>query len=162
MNGWQRFGLLILGCALTLILFPDYEAPGWLFIFIMLLGGAAVLVVLSVLSNIFAIYRFELLNTLITLVYFGAVMYILLWNFPLTQYRTPIEQLKAGRHPTQEDIKRGFKRVTFNFDFVHRNVRRNENFVNQEIKKEKSQEPKKAPAPKPKPVEDEQLEITVE
>jgi hypothetical protein len=66
------------------------------------------------------------------------------------EYKAPIYQLQAGRHPTQKDIARGLKRMTFNFDFVRRNVRRGENFKNQEIKPDKPQE-KKAPKPKPEP-----------
>ncbi len=133
MNGWQRFGLLILGCVGVMILFPNFDSRGWHFILFTLLGGAAALLLLSVLSNLFAIYRFETLNKIITLVVLGIIVYVLLWYFPQTDYRAPITKLKAGEMPTKADIQRGLKRLTFNFDFVHRNVRRDENFSNQEI-----------------------------
>lgn len=139
MNGGQRFGLLILGCLTVMILFPDFDGKGWSFILFTLLGGSAVLLVLSVLSNLFAIYRFETLNKLITLAFITCVGYILLWHFPQTNYPAPIYQLKEGKTPTKADIKRGIKRLTFNFDFVRRNVRLDENFSNQELKKEKKE-----------------------
>ena len=157
MNGWQRFGLLLLGCVIVAILFPDFETAGWTFLFFTLIGGAAGILVLSVLSNMFAIYRFELLNKVITLIIIGVIAYVLLWYFPLVNYRAPIEQLRAGRHPTQDDIRRGLKRLTFNFDFVNRNVHREENYKNQELKKNNPD--KKQAAPKPKPEEEIQIDM---
>jgi len=158
MNGWQRFGLLILGCVITALLFPDFEAPGWSFLLFMILGGTAAILVLSVISNMFAIYRFETLNKLITLIIIGVIAYILLWYFPLTNYKAPIYQIQAGRNPTQNDIKRGLKRLTFNFDFVHRNVHRDENYSNQELKKNKPKDAK-APAGKPRHTTNENIPI---
>ena len=160
MNGWQRFGLLILGCVAVMILVPDFDTPGWMFILFTLLVGAAVLLILSVISNLFAIYRFETINKLVTLAVIGLIVYTLLWHFPLISYKTPIEQLKAGKHPTQADVKRGLTRLTFNFDFVHRNVRRQENFSHQELNKNK-QEQAKQPAPAKKE-EQEDIELLLE
>ena len=131
MNGWQRFGLLILGCVAVMILYPHYGAKGWPFIGMTLLVGTGAILLLSVISNIFAIYRFNFLNNLITLGVLAAIVYFLLWNFPQTDGISPIEKIKSGRTPTREDVDRGLKQLTFNFDFVRRNVRRDENYSNQ-------------------------------
>ena len=56
----------------------------------------------------------------------------MLWYFPQTDKVSPINKLKYGEYPTKADIDKGLKRLTFNFDFANRNVRRNENFANQE------------------------------
>lgn len=151
MNGWQRFGMLILCCIAVMLLFPNFDLKGWSFILFTLLGGAAVLIVVSVVSNLFAIYRFELLNNVITWVILGIMVYVLLWHFPQLEYKSPIEQLKAGKLPTVADIKQGFRRLTFNFDFVRRNVRLDENFSHQRVEneKEKAKTVKKQPKPKP-------------
>ena len=161
MNGWQRFGLLVLGCIAVMILFPNFGTRGWMFILFTLLGGSALLLVITVLSNLFAIYRFEFLNKIITLAFMGLVIYVLLWHFPQLDYRAPIYQLKAGKMPAKADIERGLKRLTFNFDFVRRNVRRGENFSNQELPKEKSA-PSKVTHTPVKPAEQDGIEIITE
>lgn len=161
MNGAQRFWLLVLGCLAVMILFPDFDSKGWSFILFTLLAGSGILLVLSVISNLFSIYRFELLNKLITLIFLGSVFYFLLWYFPQINYPAPIYQLKDGRTPTKADIQRGLKRVTFNFDFVRRDVRRNENFVNQELEKGKKEIKKTSFKPDNSPAE-ENLDILVE
>ena len=132
MNGWQRFGLLLLGCVAIMILYPDYGTRGWPFVGMLLAAGAGVFLVLSVVSNLFAIYRFAFLNKLITLGVIAAICYVLLWYFPQTDGLTPIQKLKAGRTPTKDEMIWGLKKLSFNFDFVRRNVRRDENFVNQQ------------------------------
>ena len=161
MNGWHRFGLLILSCVAVMILFPNFGTRGWTFILFTILGGCALLLVISLLTTLFAIYRFELLNKIITLAFLCLVIYVLLWNFPQLEYQAPIYQLKAGRTPTKEDIERGLKRLTFNFDFVRRNVRRDENFSNQELPKEKPATTKVTRTPV-KPAEQNNIEIVTE
>ncbi len=148
MNGMQRFGLLLLGCFAVMVLYPNFDARGWHFIGFTLLGGAAVLLILSVFSNLFAIYRFETLNKIITLGIIAVIIYVLWWHFPQVDNLTPIEKIKDGRTPTKEDIQKGLKRLTFNFDFVHRNVRREENFINQDLEKKAKTPAKKVRAPK--------------
>ena len=138
MNGWQRFGLLFLGCIAVLILYPNYGTQGLSFVGFVLAAGAGILLVLSVISNLFAIYRFTFLNNLITLGVIAAICYVLLWYFPQADGFSPIEKIKAGHTPTRADIDRGIKQLTFNFDFVHRNVRQDENFSNQETGRSKS------------------------
>ena len=59
-------------------------------------------------------------------------MYTLLWYFPQTDKVCPINKLKYGEYPNRETIDKGLKKMKFNFDFVRRNVRRDENFANQE------------------------------
>ena len=132
MTGWQRFGILLVCCILIMVLFPDYGAAGWSFIGLtMLMCGGAILVI-SLICNVFALDRFEWFNRLITLAVFCGIVYVLLWYFPQEDKVSPINKLKYGEYPTMEQIKKGMKKLTFNFDFVHRNVRRDENFVNQE------------------------------
>lgn len=161
MNGWQRFGLLVLGCIAVMVLFPDFDGKGWSFILFTLLGGTAILLVLSVISGLFAIYRFETLNKLITIVFIVCVGYVLLWYFPQVNYPAPIYQLKEGKTPTKADIKRGIRRLTFNFDFVRRNVRLDENFSNQELNKEKKDK-KHASSKSTQEQNEDKLDIVVE
>ena len=140
MNGWQRFGLLILCCLAVMICYPEYESSAWAFIGIRVFLWTCVIIVLSLLSNIFNIYKVEWLNKLITLVFLIAVIYSLLWFFPQKDNMTPIEKLQSGKIPTMTEIEYGLKKVTFNFDFVRRNVRREENFSNQELERKKAKE----------------------
>ena len=137
MNGWQRFGMLIVCCFLVMVLYPNFEGDAWNFI--LMVGGlwTGVIMVISVISNLFGLYRFETLNKLITIVLLGGIIYSLLWYFPQTDKVSPINKLKHGEFPTKEDLDKGLKRFTFNFDFVRRNVNRDENFINQDMNKEK-------------------------
>ena len=132
MNGWQRFGILILCCFLVLVLFPKYDAAGLSFLGLAFLMWTGAIILLTIISNIFGLYRFEWLGKLVTFAVLIGIIYTLLWNFPQTDKVSPINKLKYGEYPTKTDIEKGFKRLTFNFDFVRRNVRRKENFVNQE------------------------------
>ena len=147
MNGWQRFGLLVLGCFIIMVLYPNFDRNGLHFIGFTLLVGTGAILLLSVISNLFAIYRFAFLNKIITLAVLGAIIYVLLWHFPQTDGLPPIAKLRAGHTPTQADIEKGIRQVTFNFDFVRRNVRRAENFSNQHPEKEKNKS-KQVQAPK--------------
>lgn len=137
MNGWQRFGMLIVCCFLVMVLYPNFEGDAWNFI--LMVGGlwTGVIMVISVISNLFGLYRFEGLNKLVTVVLLGGILYSLLWYFPQTDKVSPINKLKHGEFPTKEDLDKGLKRFTFNFDFVRRNVNRDENFINQDMNKEK-------------------------
>jgi hypothetical protein len=137
MNGWQRFGMLIVCCFLVMVLYPNFEGDAWNFI--LMVGGlwTGLIMVISVISNLFGLYRFETLNKLITIVLLGGIIYSLLWYFPQTDKVSPINKLKHGEFPTKEDLDKGLKRFTFNFDFVRRNVNRDENFINQDMNKEK-------------------------
>ena len=137
MNGWQRFGMLIVCCFLVMVLYPNFEGDAWNFI--LMVGGlwTGVIMVISVISNLFGLYRFEGLNKLVTIALLGGIIYSLLWYFPQTDKVSPINKLKHGEFPTKEDLDKGLKRFTFNFDFVRRNVNRDENFINQDMNKEK-------------------------
>ena len=133
MNGWQRFALLILCCFTVMVLYPDFGTSGWTFIGVVFAMWTGVIVVLSVISNLFGLYNLETFNKLITFVLLCAIMYSLLWYFPQEDKVTPINKIKYGEIPTKADIERGLKRFTFNFDFVRRNARRKENFINQDL-----------------------------
>ena len=133
MNGWQRFALLILCCFTVMVLYPDFGTSGWTFIGVVFAMWTGVIVVLSVISNLFGLYNLETFNKLITFVLLCAIMYSLLWYFPQEDKVTPINKIKYGEIPTKADIERGLKRFTFNFDFVRRNARRKENFINQNL-----------------------------
>ena len=137
MNGWQRFGMLIVCCFLVMVLYPNFEGDAWNFI--LMVGGlwTGVIMVISDISNLFGLYRFEGLNKLVTIALLGGIIYSLLWYFPQTDKVSPINKLKHGEFPTKEDLDKGLKRFTFNFDFVRRNVNRDENFINQDMNKEK-------------------------
>nr|QGT50592.1 hypothetical protein Elusimicrob1349_0620 [uncultured Elusimicrobia bacterium] len=137
MNGWQRFAILLLCCFAVMVLYPNFDASGWTFIGILIAMWTGGIMILSIVSNIFGIYRFETLNKLVSLVFLCAVMYTLLWYFPQEDKVTPINKLKYGEFPTKSDIDKGLKRFKFNFDFVRRNARRSENFINQDMDGEK-------------------------
>ena len=132
MNGWQRFGILFLCCFGVMVLFPRYDVAAWPFIGVLMLMWTGVIMVISLISNIFALERIEWLNRLLTLALFCGIMYTLLWYFPQKDKVSPVNKLKYGEYPTVADIKQGMKQLTFNFDFVRRNVGRDENFINQE------------------------------
>ncbi len=133
MNGWQRFALLILCCFTVMVLYPDFGTPGWTFIGIVMAMWTGVIMILSIISNLFGLYRLETFNKLITFVLLCGIMYSLLWYFPQEDKVTPINKIKYGEIPTKADMERGLKRFTFNFDFVRRNARRKENFINQDL-----------------------------
>ena len=132
MNGWQRFGILLMCCFFIMVLFPDYGGLGWSFIGLVILMWTGAIMLISLICNVFALDRFEWFNRLLTLALFCGIVYTLLWYFPQEDKVSPINKLKYGEYPTMNQIKKGVKQLTFNFDFVHRNVRRDENFANQE------------------------------
>ena len=133
MTGWQRFFLLIMCCLLTLILWPQYDSAGLTFMLMSAILWTCVIIMLSVLSGIFGIYKFEFLNRFISILYLGALLTCLLFYFPLKDGETPAKRIQYNKWPTVEDVKEGARRLTFNFDFVRRNVHREANFVNQKI-----------------------------
>ncbi len=136
MNGWQRFAVLIVCCFVVMVLYPYFDAAGWTFIGIAFAMWTGVIMILSVISNLFGLYKFESLNKMIFFVLICAIMYSLLWYFPQEDKVTPINKIKYGEIPTKQDIEYGLKRFTFNFDFVRRNARRKENFINQDMDKD--------------------------
>lgn len=146
MTGWQRFFLLFVCCTAVLILWPQYDSAGLTFMGMAFLLWTCVIIMLSVLSNIFGIYKFEFLNRLVSILFLGALMASLLYYFPLKDKQTPAARLRANQWPTLQDAQKGVQRVTFNFDFVRRNVKRDANYVNQKIDdaSEKTQEMKKS------------------
>lgn len=145
MNGWQRFAILLLCCFAVMVCYPNFDTAGWTFIGILIAMWTGGIIILSIISNMFGIYRLETLNKLVSLVFVAAVMYTLLWYFPQKDKVVPINKLKYGEFPTKADINKGVKRFTFNFDLVHRDARQSENFINQgmEEKKVKKQIKKK-------------------
>ncbi len=131
MNGWQRFGILLACCFFIMVLFPDYGAMGWSFIGLVLLMWTGATMLISLICNVFALDRLDWFNRLLTLAVFCGIMYTLLWFFPQEDKVSPVNKLKYGEYPTMEQAKKGIKKLTFNFDFVHRNARSDENLVNQ-------------------------------
>lgn len=137
MNGWQRFAILLLCCFVVLVCYPNFDISGWTFIGLLIAMWTGGIIVLSIISNLFGLYRLESVNKFISIVFIFAVFYTLLWYFPQEDKVTPINKLKYGEFPTKADIDKGLKRFTFNFDFVRRNARRSENFINQDMDSEK-------------------------
>lgn len=133
MTGWQRFFMLLACCVITMILWPQYDGQGLTFMLMSVLLWTCVIIMLSVLSGIFAIYKFEFLNRFISILFLGALLASLLFYFPLPGGETPASRMKKGQWPTTQDVEKGMKRLTFNFDFARRNVHREANFVNQHI-----------------------------
>lgn len=133
MTGWQRFFLLIVCIVGTLILWPQYDREGLTFMLMAGLLWTCVIVLLSVIINMFAIYKLEFLHRLISILFFGAVLVSLLYYFPLKGGDTPAKRMQNNHWPTLQDVREGMKRLTFNFDFVRRNVHRDANFINQKL-----------------------------
>ena len=133
MNGWHRFGLLLVCCIAVMILFPNYGGAGWPFIGITMLMWTGAIMIMSLLTNIFALDRMAWFNKLVTLLFLIGFLYTLLWYFPQSDRVSPINKLKHGEYPTSVTMKQGLKKLTFNFDFARRNVHRSENFVNQDV-----------------------------
>ena len=133
MNGWAKFFLLIACCVFTLILWPQYNREGLHFMLMLALLWTCLIMLVSVVGNIFALYKFETLNRLISIIYLIVMLASLIYYFPLKNDQTPYLRMKNNIWPTIADTKEGVKRLTFNFDFVRRNVRRDANFVNQKL-----------------------------
>ncbi len=133
MTGWARFFLLIACCFGVLILWPQYDTEGLLFISMAFILWTCIIILLSVLSNIFGIYKFEWLNRLFSIAFLGALIYSLLYYFPLPDKTTPAQRLQKNIWPTVQDVQDGAKRLTFNFDFVRRNAKSDANFINQKL-----------------------------
>ena len=106
-----------------MVCYPNFDAAGWTFIGILIAMWTGAIMILSIISNIFGLYRLETLNKLICLVFICAVFYTLLWYFPQEDKVTPINKIKYGEIPSKADIEKGLKRFKFNFDFVRRNAR---------------------------------------
>lgn len=133
MNGWQRFFLLIVCAVGTLIFWPQYTKEGLTFMLMAGLLWTCVIIMLSVIVNMFGIYKLEFMHRLISIVFFGVMLFSLLWYFPLRDGDTPAKRMQKGQWPTAQDIQQGMKQLTFNFDFVRRNVHRDANYINQKL-----------------------------
>ncbi|MBO4675638.1 MAG: hypothetical protein J5601_06125 [Elusimicrobiaceae bacterium] len=141
MLGFQRLALLLLCLLGALICFPNYPLSAWLFIGAVFAVGIGVIMVLSFIFAISGLDRFASFNHVITLIFIIAVGYVLLWYLPQDGDVKPIEQLRQGKFPTQADLVRGFKQLTFNFDFNRRGAHNEQNFSNQQ----RSNPPAKTP-----------------
>ncbi len=133
MTGWQRFFLLIVCIAFTLILWPQYDRAGLMFMLMAGLMWTCVIVILSVIINMFALYKLELLHRLISIVFLAALIASFLYYFPLEGGETPAARLAKGQWPTETDVRRGIKQLTFNFDFLRRGVHNEANYINQKM-----------------------------
>lgn len=161
MNGFQRFALLLLCILAVLICFPNYHtAPAWGFMGMMLAMWTGIIMVLAVVLGLFGLDRFSTVNRLSTFALLAGILYTLLNYMPQTDGVSPLNKLKQGYIPSASTIKQGLKHLTFNFDFVHRNVRSENNFVNQQGKQEK--QPQQATPVQTQPQNTEILDIQVE
>ena len=135
MNGWAKFFLLIVCCIFTLILWPQYNTDSLQFMGLLALLWTCLILLISIVGNIFALYKFEFLNRLVSLAYLAALLASLIYNFPLENDQTPYLRMKNNIWPTISDAKAGIERLTFNFDFVRRNVNNEKNYINQQFDK---------------------------
>lgn len=148
MNGWQRFGILFMCCFFIMVLFPNYGKAGWTFIGLIMLMWTGAIMLVSLVSNVFALDRFDWINRLLTLTVFCGIMYTLLWYFPQQDKVSPVNKLKYGEYPTMDDVKKGINQLTFDFDFVNRNVKDNNVLSEEEINEAKKRVEKAAKAVK--------------
>ncbi len=135
MNGWAKFFLLIVCCVFVLILWPQYDRTGLQFMGMLALLWISLIILVSIVGNIFALYKFEFLNRLVSLAYLVALMASLIYYFPLENNQTPYLRMKNNVWPTISDAKAGIKRLTFNFDFIRRNANSDDNYINQQLEK---------------------------
>ncbi|MBQ8843269.1 MAG: hypothetical protein IJ016_00505 [Elusimicrobiaceae bacterium] len=135
MNGWAKFFLLIVCCIFTLILWPQYNTDSLQFMGLLALLWTCLILLVSIVGNIFALYKFEFLNRLVSLAYLAALLASLIYYFPLENDQTPYLRMKNNIWPTISDAKAGIERLTFNFDFVRRNVNNEKNYINQQFDK---------------------------
>ena len=133
MTGWQRFFLLIVCMAATLILWPQYDQAGLSFVLMAGILWTCVIIMLSVLSGIFGIYKFEFLNRFISILFLGALIACLLYYFPLKNAETPFSRMKAGKWPTTQDVQIGLERLTIDVDFLRRNMHKEGKSIQQKI-----------------------------
>ena len=135
MNGWAKFFLLIVCCIFTLILWPQYNTDSLQFMGLLALLWTCLILLVSIVGNIFALYKFEFLNRLVSLAYLAALLASLIYYFPLENDQTPYLRMKNNIWPTISDAKAGIERLTFNFDFVRRNANNEKNYINQQFDK---------------------------
>ena len=135
MNGWAKFFLLIVCCIFTLILWPQYNTDSLQFMGLLALLWTCLILLVSIVGNIFALYKFEFLNRLVSLAYLAALLASLIYYFPLENNQTPYLRMKNNIWPTISDAKAGIERLTFNFDFVRRNANNEKNYINQQFDK---------------------------
>ncbi len=143
MLGFQRFALLLSLLLGVLICFPNYPLSAWMFIGSALALGIVVIMVVSFIFAISGLDRFASFNHVITLILLIGFGYVLLWYLPQEGDVKPIDQLRQGKFPTQADIVRGVKQLTFNFDFNRRGAHNDENFANQQRQKASTPAPQK-------------------
>lgn len=135
MNGWAKFFLLIVCCIFTLILWPQYNTDSLQFMGLLALLWTCLILLVSIVGNIFALYKFEFLNRLVSLAYLAALLASLIYYFPLENDQTPYLRMKNNIWPTISDAKTGIERLTFNFDFIRRNANNEKNYINQQFDK---------------------------
>ncbi len=133
MNGWAKFFILLASCILTLIFWPQYTKAGLVFMGMFFVLWICIIILWSVIVNLFALYKVEWLHRILNIIIVLCMLGSLLYYFPLPNNQTPFLRVKAGTFPTIADIQTGMNRLTFNFDFVRRNVHRDANYVNQKL-----------------------------
>jgi len=133
MNGWAKFFILLASCILTLIFWPFYNKAGLMFMGIFFAIWTCIIILCSVVVNLFALYKVEWLHRTLSIIVVLIMLASLLYCFPLADNQTPFSRLMNKQFPTAQDIEEGSKRLTFNFDFVRRNVHRDANYVNQKL-----------------------------
>ena len=146
MTGISRFFMLLLCVLMIMICFPDYGVAGWTFAGTIVLVWTGVILIMSIVSSLFGLYRFDGINRFLSFILFLGIMFSLLWYFPQEGNVSPINQLKYGQFPTGADLKRGLDKLTFNFAFDKRNANSEQNFINQKDSRELAQEAAKQSA----------------
>lgn len=121
MSGWQKFFLLFLSCIAVLICWPQYDTKGLTFMLMAFVLWTCIIILFSVLTNLFAIVKFEALHRLLSIVFLLVMIGSLLYYFPLMDGTTPFYRMKNNIWPSGEDIKTGINRMTFSVDLVHHN-----------------------------------------
>lgn len=143
MTGWQRFFLVFAICIGVMICFPQYKDNGLSFMALAFAFWTCIVMFLSVVIDLFGIYKVEMLHRIVSLAFLLLVAFSLLYYFPLPNHETPLKRIQNNQWPTSEDIHLGIKRLTFNFDFARRNIHREKNFINQKMDPEPVEKAKK-------------------
>ncbi len=138
MTGIQRFIMVVLCIGIVMICFPDFGTAGWTFAGTLLLVWTGIIVIMSIIGSLFALYRFEGINRFLSWVLLLGALGSVLWLLPQDDKVSPINKIKHGQLPTGADIKRGINKFTFNFAFDRRNARDDANFINQQDPREEA------------------------
>lgn len=105
---FRRVLAVLLAHLAVLICFPNYaEGVGISFIITSFAIWVGIIIVLSVISSILFLDRWEKFNAFLSAILFFVCLFILLNSMPQENRISPLQQLAYGDFPTVENMKKG-------------------------------------------------------